>query len=155
MTRADTALAIMLACGLATAPVCAEAKTPTPEARNAGQVQELALMLNSVALRCKTIGIDLQPQFASFAARQKPALLRAEEALKRHFGVAVAADLNGEFDRFFIKIYNFYGTGRTDQQSCGSFGKLMDTLAQADADGGLLTKIAEIMVPEPILDSHQ
>lgn len=151
MTRGAIALGLALTLSLAPA---AAAKPPTPEARDAGRVHELVVMIESVTLRCRLVGMDLLPKFRAFTARQKQGLVRAEDALKRHFGVVVKADMNREIDRFTIRTYNFYGTGRTDQQTCDSFAKLMDLLAETDAGSDLLTSIAEIMVPEPMLDTH-
>ena len=146
------ALSFVAAIAVCTSSVSAGASTPTNEALRAGRVEELTLMLNAVALRCNTIGINLQSQYERFTERQRPALVRAQEALKQHFEVKTNKDLHADFDRFHIRILNFYGTGRTDQQSCNAFAKLMDTLAEADANGDLLTKVAEIMVPEPLIE---
>lgn len=154
MRRTATGLSVAAALCFASAPAIGAAKTPTPEASNAGRVHELSVMLESVMLRCNLIGINLRPSFQTFAARQQRGLFQAEEILKRHFGVVVKADMNGEIDRYYIRTYNFYGIGRTEQQACTSFGQVMEMLAEADPDGAMLSKIAEIMVPEPMLDTH-
>lgn len=138
---------------LAASPA-ALAGAPSDEALRAGRVEELNLMLNSVALRCNTIGINLQPQYERFSASQQTALARAQDALNRHFDVQSARDLHADFDRFHIRILNFYGTGRTDAQSCDAFAQLMDRLADADGNGALLGQIAEIMVPDPMFESR-
>ncbi len=142
---------------LAIAPVGAQAtdlRVVTPEAKSAARVRELYLMLNSVSLRCSSIGFNLQKDFSLFSARQTAPLARAEQALKQYFDVQTKADLRSGFDRFHIKMLNFYGTGRTDQHSCGRFGKLLVLLGKGDPDGVSLTKIAEIMVPKPMIDDE-
>lgn len=151
MTKFATALTVILAASIAATPEAVHAKVLTAEAREAARVMELSVMFSSVALRCKTIGIDLQPDYAKFSARQKAALSRADAALKLHFDVQTKADLRARFDQFQIQVLNYYGTGQTDQPSCGMFSKLMNMLAEADEVGGLLAKIAEIMVVEPLL----
>jgi hypothetical protein len=151
MTSRVIGLGVALTLSLAAAAV---AQTPSSEARDASRVHELAVMLESVTLRCKLIGIDRQAKFQTFTARQKRGLTGAKEALMRHFEAVAKADMNREIDRFYIRTYNFYGTGRTDQEVCNSFAELMDILAEPDADAALLTRVAEIMVPDPMLDAY-
>jgi hypothetical protein len=136
-------------------PLNAQVRIVTPEAKAAARIRELYLMLNSVSLRCNSIGFDLQKDFSLFSARQVQPLARAEATLKQYFGVQTKADLRSGFDRFHIKMLNFYGTGRTDPQSCGRFGKLLALLGNGDPDGVSLTKIAEIMVPKPLIDDEK
>ncbi len=140
----------LLAICMVAAPGAVQAATPTAEAIAAARVQELSLLLNSVALRCNVIGINLQNDYGRFLERQKSPLARAENALRVHYGVRTKADLHADIDRFRVRVLNFYGTGRTDRQSCSTNANVLNMLAQADDSGNLLTRIAEIMVPNPL-----
>lgn len=152
MTRLALASAAALAIGLGAMP--AAARVATPEVLEAARLRELHLMLNSANLRCKMIGINLQPGFDSFSARQAAPLSRAETALKQYFDVQSEKDLRAGYDRFHIKILNFYGTGRTDQHSCTTFANLLTMLAQADEGSPLLSQVAEIMVTRPLIEDE-
>lgn len=139
---------------MAMLPGAAQAKVLSAEARDAARVRELHLMLSSVNMRCKMIGVNFQQGFETLSSRQQPTLERAELTLKEYFEVRSKADLRASYDRFHIRMLNFYGTGRTDQQSCGMFANLVTMLAQADESGALLGKIAGIMVEKPLIEDE-
>ncbi len=150
MKRFTIGLTNLLAVCLVAAPGIVQAKTGTADAINAARVQELSMLLNSVALRCNAIGINLQAEYGRFLERQKSGLTRAESTLREHYDVRTKADLHGEIDRFRVRVLNFYGTGRTDRQSCGTNANVLNMLSQADDSGVMLTRIAEVMVPSPL-----
>lgn len=147
------AIAALLAGSTAALAQNQQSATMPADAINAARVRELQIMLNSANLRCNLIGVGLQSQFESFSTRQGPALARAVETLKQYFNVRTKADLRADYDRYQFRLLNFYGTGRTDRQSCEQFGALMTSLASADQDGVLLGKVAEIMVAEPLIET--
>ncbi len=151
MKRITHGLGPMLALCLISAPGSVQAASPVADAVTAGRVQELSLLLSSLALRCNVIGINQQPDYDRFQARQKSSLTRADLTLRDYFGVRSKADLHADIDRFYIRVLNFYGTGRTDRQSCETNGEVLNLLAQGDESGTLLAAIAEIMVPDPMI----
>ena len=153
MRRFTKDLTNLLAICLVAAPAAVQAKTPTAEAIGAARLQELSMLLNSVSLRCNVIGINQQNDYSRFLERQKSPLSRAESALREHYGVRTKADLHGEIDRFRVRVLNYYGTGRTDQHSCSINANVLNMLAQADENGVLLTRVAEIMVPNPLFSA--
>jgi hypothetical protein len=150
-TLCITALAAMAA----SHAIAVDAKPAPPAMRSAAQLRELSIMFSSVALRCNRIGINIQPDFDMFAEKQKGVLARTEMSLQQHFAVRTKADLHAEIDRYQIRVLNFYGTGRTDQQICSQFSNLLKRLAEGDAEGKLLGNIATVMVPEPLLEADQ
>jgi hypothetical protein len=119
----------------------------------AAQVRELHIMLLTVELRCRNINPEISASYDLFQVRHKATIFDAEEKLRAHYASDKNPTAKADFARFHTSLANFYGTGKTDANSCAMFNLVTRELAKESSDAGAMVKIAQDMVPEPRIDA--
>lgn len=152
MTRQTRKIASSLA-GLALVLASAAQASPCWEAGtvSAGRLIELETMFLVSSLRCRTIGFDFRDNYESFAEAYKDTFDTAQHTVKAHFGKG-STDGRVYYQRYLTGLANFYGTGRTDADTCHDFEALNRELANAVPNPDLLDIIAAEMVRNPQID---
>lgn len=115
----------------------------------AARISELETMLMVVSLRCRAKGFDFHDSYERFAENYKAAFSAAQVTLKTHFGASGSEAGHRAYDSYLIGIANFYGTGKTDADTCHAFKVMNEELGGAAANPDLLPVIALEMVPDP------
>lgn len=131
---------------LTTAP--AHAACWDNEASDAAMVRDLETMLMVSALRCKTSGTDLLPDYNHFIKSSRAALTEVNTVLRNHFGTGFAA-LNA-YDSYVTKIANRYGSG-ADGLDCSDMQSILHAATAESGSLAGLTRLARDAAVEPLL----
>lgn len=145
--RIAAALAVaMLASPAAAAPCWA------PAAIDAARVQQFEIMLMSVSLRCRLVGVDLARPFEQFRETHKIRLEAVLGALEEHYGARSSREGKRDLDHFVIQLANGFGGGRSDAASCQGFGAVLAELNATANPAEALESFAFAMVRDPFID---
>lgn len=136
-------LALIFA-GTAHASACWDAQTV-----GAARISEFETMLMVSSLRCRAGGFDFHESYERFADTYKAAFGAAQLRLKAHFDAGGSDGGRLAYDRYLIGVANFYGTGKTDADTCHAFEAINRELGDAAANPDLLPMIAMEMVRDP------
>jgi len=139
-------LALIIA-GTAHASACWDARTV-----GAARISELETMLLLSSLRCRIIGFDFHESYDHFADTYKDVFDAAQFTLKTHFDADGSDGGRREYDRYLTGVANFYGTGRTDADTCHAFEAINTELGSAAANSDMIPMIAMEMVRDPHFD---
>ena len=111
-------------------------------AYKAAQLRELDTMLMVEALRCRKTAANFVETYNRFVVASRPALLKANAALKTHFTGEVGAKgaLNA-YDNYMTTVANRYGAG-TEGLACADMASIVEA---ALAAGGADVALAQIV----------
>jgi len=138
--------AVMLAAPVAAAPCWA------PAAIGAARVQQFEIMLMSVSLRCRLVGVDLAGPFERFREAHKARLESVLGVLEEHYGARSSREGKRDLDHFVIQLANGFGGGRSDAASCQGFGAVLAELNATEHPAEALETFAFAMVRDPFID---
>lgn len=124
-----------------------------PGTVEAARVAELHTMLMAVTLRCRAAGIEIGASYDAFLKTHKKPLEDAHQIVRGHYGEARKALGRGAYDQYLTRLANFYGSGKTDAATCGSFELVGRALAAAEASRESLHGLARHAIREPRLDA--
>jgi len=118
-------------------------------AYKAAQLRELDTMLMVEALRCRKTSANFVETYNRFVVASRPALLKANAALKTHFAdeVGQKGALNA-YDSYMTTVANRYGAG-TEGLACEDMASIVQAALAAGGADSALTQIVEAarMVP--------
>jgi len=118
-------------------------------AYKAAQLRELDTMLMVEALRCRKTSANFVETYNRFVEASRPALLKANGALKIHFTGEVGAKgaLNA-YDNYMTTVANRYGAG-TEGLACEDMASIVEAALAAGGAEAALAQIVEAarMVP--------
>ena len=147
------ALTLVLSAVLAFEAPASAASCWSPDAIGAARLREFEVMLMAVTMRCNRMGFNLQQSFDQFRVMQKRALEVAETKLRAHFGINAERSGRLDYDRFLTSLGNFYGTGKTDGQSCTMFQMVATELGKPSATIDHFADIAMQMIRDPKIET--
>jgi hypothetical protein len=137
------AVATAMCAGSANAACWSEA------AYKAAQLRELDTMLMVEALRCRKTSANFVETYNRFVVASRPALLKANAALKTHFTSEVGAKgaLNA-YDNYMTTVANRYGAG-TEGLACEDMASIVEAALAAGGADAALTQIVDAarMIP--------
>lgn len=118
-------------------------------AYKAAQLRELDTMLMVEALRCRKTSANFVETYNRFVVASRPALLKANAALKTHFTAEVGAKgALGAYDNYMTTVANRYGAG-TEGLACQDMASIVEAALAAGGADMALEQIVEAarMVP--------
>lgn len=104
----------------------AQASCWSDTAYKAAQLRELDTMLMVEALRCRKTSANFVETYNRFVETSRPALLKANAALRRHFAAEVGESgaLNA-YDNYMTTVANRYGAG-TEGLACHDMASIVE-----------------------------
>lgn len=123
---------------------CLDQKTLT-----AARVSEFAILMMTVKLRCKTVGVDLSEGYDAMMATHGAFFSAADRRLRAFF-----ADKPRLFDAYSTRLGNRFGGGATDYANCIRFDKVARDLA-GKPDAASLGKVIYKMVATPHIEGSE
>jgi hypothetical protein len=123
----------------------------TPSAASAAKVRNLETMLMVSALRCRTSGRDILPQYNHFVRASRPALTEVNNRLRQHFetGLSAGQAMNA-YDRYVTSIANHHGGG-TNGLDCTDMASILSAANKANGNLAVLERIASDVGIKPDL----
>lgn len=112
----------------------------------AARVNEFAVLMTAVKLRCKTVGVDLSASYDAMMTNHRPFFSAADRKLRAFF-----ADKPRAFDAYSTRLGNRFGGGATDYATCNRFDKVARDLAE-NSDARALGRVVFKMVAVPHIE---
>jgi len=134
--------AIAAAAGCALLGGTANAACWSDTAYKAAQLRELDTMLMVEALRCRNTPANFVETYNQFVVASRPALLKANAALRSHFASRVGSEgALDAYDNYMTTVANRYGAG-TEGLACADMASIVQA---ALAAGGMDPALDELV----------
>ncbi len=134
----------MLAAAAATALLASPANAAcwTDTAYEAAQVRELDTMLMVEALRCRKTAADFVSAYNRFVVTSRPALLKANAALRGHFAAQVGErGALTAYDNYMTTVANRYGAG-SEGLDCNDIASIVLAAIATNGSADALYQVA-------------
>lgn len=125
------------------------------KAYQAAQVREFDTMMMVEALRCRKTAANFVHDYNAFVVASRPALLKANAALRSHFAGAVGekAALSA-YDNYMTTVANRYGAG-TEGLACADMASIVQAAMATDGSPEALYRVAAAANMVPTIASER
>jgi len=153
MNRFADALAAVAATALAASS--ADAACWSDAAYKAAQVREFDTMLMVEALRCRNTAANFVQDYNEFVIASRPALLKANAALRGHFAGEVGEkSALDAYDNYMTTVANRYGAG-TEGLGCEDLASIVRAAVAANGANDVLQQLAETANMAPSVNGQR
>jgi hypothetical protein len=147
------AAVLAMQCGNAAAATLEPAVCWDGRTLAAARVFEFRAIGLNVQLRCRLIGLDIMPGYASVLTRYQSDFDAAEGTIKAHYHADQGHGQWVEYQRYLTHVTNIYGGGATTLTHCRAFASVLGELSLPATPTSALESVAVAMVREPHIDT--